>query len=62
MIFSLKLQGLFGDKGKSIRQVVLKTIINTRIHAILEILPDSFRMGKRILQDWKGVHIGVNVL
>ena len=41
MIFSLKLQGLFDDKGKSTRQVSLKTIMNTRIHVILEILLDS---------------------
>ena len=59
MIFSLKLQGLFGDKGKSTKQVSLKTIINTRIHVILEILLDSFRMGKKILKEWKGVHIEV---
>ena len=47
MIFSLKLQGLFGDKDKSTRQVVLKTIMNTGIHVILEISPDSFGMDKR---------------
>ena len=29
MIVSLKLQGLFGDKGKLTRQVGLKTIMNT---------------------------------
>ena len=40
MIFSLKLQGLFCDKDKSTRQVSLKTIVNTRIQVILEILPD----------------------
>ena len=62
MIFSLKLQGLFGDKGKSIRQVSLKTIINTKIQVILEILPDPFGMGKKILKEWKGVHIEVKVL
>ena len=62
MIFSLKLQGLFGDKGKSTKQVSLKTIINTRIHVILEILLDSFRMGKKILKEWKGVHMEVKVL
>ena len=44
MIFSLKLQGRFGDKGKSTKQVALKTIMNTRIQDILEILPDSFRI------------------
>ena len=49
MIFSLKLQGLFGDKGKSTRQVALKTTMNTKIQVILEILSDSFRMGKKIL-------------
>ena len=38
MIFSLKFQGLLGDKGKSTRQVALKTIMNTRIQVILEIL------------------------
>ena len=62
MIFSLKLQGLFGDKGKSTKQVALKTIINTRIHIILEILPDSFGMGKKIFKEWKGVHMEVKVL
>ena len=50
MILSLKLQGLFGDKGKSTRQVSLKTIMNTRIQVILEILPDSFGMCKKILR------------
>ena len=62
MIFSLKLQGLFGDKGKSTRQVALKTIINTRIHVILVILTDPFGMGKKILKEWNGVHIEVRVL
>ena len=62
MIFSLKLQGLFGDKVKSIRQVSLKTIINTKIQVILEILLDPFGMGKKILKEWKGVHIEVKVL
>ena len=51
MILSLKLQGLFGDKGKPTRQVSLKTIVNTRIQVILEILPDSFGMGKKILKE-----------
>ena len=51
MIFSLKLQGTFGDKGKSTRQVALKTIMNTRIQVILEILPNSFEMGKKILKE-----------
>ena len=51
MIFSLKLQWLFGDKGKSTRQVSLKTIMNIGIHVILEILPDSFGMGKKILKE-----------
>ena len=62
MIFSLKLQGLFGGKGKSIKQVALKTIINTKIHVILEKLPNPFGMGKNILKEWKGVHIEVKVL
>ena len=62
MIFSLKLQGLFGDKRKSTKQVSLKTIINTRIHVILEILLDFFGMGKEILKEWKGVHMKVKVL
>ena len=62
MIFSLKLQGLFSDKGKSTRQVALKTIMNTRIQVILEILPDSFQMGKKILKEWKGVHMEAKVL
>ena len=56
MIFSLKLQGLFGDKG------TLKTIMNTRIQVILEILPDSFGMGKKILKEWTSVHMEVKVL
>ena len=51
MIFFLKLKQLFSDKGKSIRQVALKTIMNTRIHIVLEILPNSFGMGKKILKD-----------
>ena len=33
MIFSLKLEGLFGDKGKSTKQVSLKTIMNTMIQS-----------------------------
>ena len=36
--------------------------MNTRIHVILEILPKSFEMGKKILKDWKGVHMEVKVL
>ena len=59
MIFSLKLQGLFGDKGKSTKQVALKTIMNSRIPIILEILPNSFGMGKKILKESKGVHMEV---
>ena len=51
MIFSLKLQGTFGDKGKSTRQVALKIIMNTRIQVILEILLDSFGMGKKIVKE-----------
>ena len=62
MIFILKLQGLFGDKGKSTKQVSLRTIMNIRNHVILEILPDSFRMGKKILKEWAGVHMEVKVL
>ena len=62
MIFSLKLQRLFGDKGKSNRQVALRTIMNTRNHVILEILPDSFGMGKKILKEWTSVHMEVKVL
>ena len=62
MIFSLKLEGLFGDKGNSTRQVALKTIMKTRIQVILEILLDPFGMGKKILKEWKGVHIEVKVL
>ena len=62
MIFSLKLQELFSDEGKSTGQVALKTIINTRIHVILAILPDSFQIGKKILEEWKGVHIKFKVL
>ena len=62
MIFSLKLKGLFGDKSKSTRQAALRTIMNTEIHVILEILPNSFRMSKKILKEWKGVHTEVKVL
>ena len=47
MIFSLKLQGLVGNNGKSTRQVALRTIMNTRINVILKILPDYFEMVKR---------------
>lgn len=39
MIFCLRLQGLFGNKGKSTRQVALRTIINVKIHVIFENLP-----------------------
>ena len=49
-------------KGKSTRQVALKTIMNIGIHVILNILPNSFGMGKKILKEWKGVHIEVKVL
>ena len=62
MIFFLKLKQLFSDKGKSIRQVAFKTIMNTRIHVVLEILPDSFWIGKKILKDWKSVHMEVKIL
>ena len=62
MIFFLKLKQLFSDKGKSIRQVALKTIMNTRIHIVLEILPNSFGIGKKILKDLKSVHMEVKVL
>ena len=51
MIFSLKLKGLFGDKSKSTRQAALRTIMNTEIHVILEILLDSLGMGKKILKE-----------
>ena len=37
--------------------------MNTKIHVVLEILTNSNgmgkEMGKRILKDWKGVHIEV---
>ena len=36
--------------------------MNTRIHVILEILLDSFRIGKKILKEWKVVHMEVKVL
>ena len=36
--------------------------MNTKIHVILEILPDSFEMGKKILKEWKGVYMEVKVL
>ena len=36
--------------------------MNIRIQVILKILPDSFRMGKKILKDWKGVDMEVKVL
>ena len=62
MIFSLKLQGSFHDKGKSTRQVSLETIMNTRIQVIVEILPDSFGIGKKIIKEKKCVHIEVKVL
>ena len=51
MVFFLKLQGLFGDKGKSIRQVALMTIMQIGIHVIFKIVPDSFGMGKKILKE-----------
>ena len=62
MIFSLKLKGLFGNKSKSTKQVALRTIMNTKIHVILKILPDSFSMVKKILKELKGVHMEVKVL
>ena len=36
--------------------------MNTRNHVILEILPDFFGMDKKILEEWKGVHIKFKVL
>ena len=51
MIFSLKLQALFGDKGRLIGQVSLRIIMNTKIHVILEFLIDSYGMDKTILKD-----------
>ena len=54
------MQGLFGDKGRSIRQVTPKTIMNTRVTMILETLSVSFEMAKGILKEHKGVHMGVN--
>ena len=30
--------------------------MNTRIHVILEILPNSFGIGEKILKYWNGVH------
>ena len=36
--------------------------MNIRIKVILEILLDSFGMGKKILKEWKGVHMEVKVL
>ena len=61
MIFSLKLRGLFGDKGESTRQLALRNIMNIGIHVILEILLDSFGIGKKILKEWKGFHMEVKV-
>ena len=51
MIFSLKLQPLFSDKGRLIGQVSLRIIMNTKIHVILEFLIDSYGMDKTILKD-----------
>ena len=51
MIFFLKLKRLFDDKGKSTKKVTLRAIMNTKIHVILEILLNSFGMGKEILKD-----------
>ena len=36
--------------------------MNIKIHLILEILPDSFEICKRIHKDQKGAHMGVEVL
>ena len=33
--------------------------MNTKIHVILETLLDFFGKGRRILNDWKGVHMEV---
>ena len=33
--------------------------MNTKVHMTLETLPMSFGMAKRILKDYKGVHMGV---
>ena len=52
---------IFGDKVKSTRQISLRTIINTKIHAILEILPNSFEMSKRILKYYNGVYMVAKV-
>ena len=56
------LQGLFGNKGKSTKQISLKTIMNTKIPVILEILPDSFGIDKKILKESKDVHMEVKAL
>ena len=62
IIFSLKLQWLFSDKGKSIKEVSLRIIMNTRIHVILKILLDYFGTNKKILKEWKGVHMEVKLI
>ena len=36
--------------------------MNTRNYVILDILLDSFEMGKNILKEWMGVHMEVKVL
>ena len=33
--------------------------MNTKIHVILDILTNSFKMGKSILKDWKSIHMEV---
>ena len=59
MIFYLKSQRLLGNSGKSIIKVAFRIIMNTKIHVILDILTNSFKMGKSILKDWKSIHMEV---
>ena len=54
------MQRLFSDKGRSVRQAILRTIINTEVHSILETLLVSFEMARGILKEHRVVHMRVN--
>ena len=44
-----------------IRQVAIKTVMNTKIYMILKTISNSFGIAKRISKDHKGVHIGFKI-
>ena len=58
-IHFFRLQGIFGDEGRTTIQVIIRTVMSIKVCMILEILPNSFEMAKGILKDHMDSHMGV---